>query len=155
MPGNLILPNEYLAIAEEELRQGKSVEIQAHGASMYPFIHGADDVVEVVPLPPGEPLKVWRAYMFMHKGQYIIHRLIGIDGETYRMLGDGNLRIEERVKRDSIIGLLKNIRCSDGKIIDATTSRWMMAGKMWHRMLPLRRYLLAVCRRLSRYGLMR
>lgn len=155
MQRKIIVPNEFLSLAEEELRQGKNVKILADGASMFPFIRGGKDTVEIRPLQDNETPEKWRVYMFLQNGHYIIHRLVDEDKDQLIMKGDGNLKIEERIKHDEIIGVLSKIYRSDGKMTDCTESRWLQKGKIWHRLSPVRRYLLAAARRLQRYGLMR
>ena len=155
MNEKLILPNEFLSIAEEELREGKSVKILADGASMYPFIKGGKDYAEVVPMPSDMEPKLWQAYLFKYNGKYVIHRFVAKEGDIYRMLGDGNLKIEERVKRRDIIGILNRIHKANGETVDTTTKKWQRKGKIWNRMLPFRRYLLAIIRRMYRYGIIR
>ena len=155
MSEKLILPNEFLAVAEEELKAGKCVKILADGASMHPFIRGAEDYAEVEPLKNDEDLKLWEAYLFKYDGKYIIHRFIGKQGDLYRFLGDGNLKFEERAKRENVIGRLKKIHKPNGKVVDATSEKWIRRGKTWYKLLPLRRYLLAALRRGYRYGIIR
>lgn len=155
MKDTLVLPNEFLSIAEEELREGRSVRILADGASMHPFIIGGRDYAEVMPLPENEELKLWNVYLFKYNGKYMIHRFIGMKGDIYEMFGDGNLKLGEKVKREDIIGILHKIHKPQGKTIDCTTEKWRRNGKNWNQLLPLRRYLLAAFRRLRRYGIIR
>ena len=155
MPHKLILPNEFLSVAEEELEEGRSVRLLADGASMNPFIHGGKDYAEIAPLDADADLELWQVYLFKYNGQYIIHRFIGKDGEIFRMLGDGNLWIEERVMREDVIGVLHKIHRPDGKSVVCTSEKWKRKGKLWNQLLPLRRYLLGVWRRLYRYGIIR
>lgn len=155
MPEKLILPNEFLKIAEEELKEGRSVRILADGKSMYPFIHGGQDIAEIEPLGKEEELVKWRAYFFRWKGNYIIHRFLGEENGEYIMLGDGNLKYEERPRREDIIGVLNRLHRQDGSVIDCAAPRWKRNGKIWNKLLPLRRYLLALARRMSRYGITR
>ena len=154
MKDKLIVPNEFLAIAEEELLEGRSVKILADGASMNPFIIGGRDYSEVIPFPKYEEPELWNAYLFKWNGKYVIHRFIGKTGDIYRMLGDGNLKYEETVSREDIIGVLSKIHKPDGNYIDTLSTKWKRKGKNWHQLLPLRRYLLAAFRRLRRLGLM-
>ena len=155
MNEKLIVPNEFLSIAEEELKQGKSVRILADGTSMNPFILGGRDYAEITPLKEKEVLILWNVYLFKYNGKYIIHRYIGKDGEIYRMRGDGNLKFEERIERSDVIGLLNRIYQPSGKYIETNTSKWRRTGKNWNKLLPIRRYLLAAFRRLRRYGIIR
>ena len=153
MSEKIILPNSFLSIAEEELNQGRSVRILADGKSMFPFIHGGKDVSEIEPLQPGEPLKLWHGYMFLHNGRYVIHRYVGEKEGQIIMSGDGNLRIVETVSRKDVIGHLKSVHTKNGKVIDCTSPSWTRRGRTWHKMRPVRRYLLAAVRRLYKYGI--
>ena len=153
MSEKLILPNEFLAVAEEELKNGKSVKILADGTSMFPFIHGGKDFTEIVPLNEKEGLVRWNAYFFNYNGKYIIHRFIEEDGDKLVMMGDGNIAIQERVDRNNVIGTLKYIHSFKGSTIDCTTTKWRRTGKIWHKLKPTRRYLLALIRRMERYGI--
>ena len=146
-----IMPNEFLSLAEENLRNGKSVRILADGASMNPFIKGGKDISEIIPYPPDKELNLWEAYMFRHNGKYIIHRYIGKKEDKLIMMGDGNIALTEEIGREDVIGLLLKIHRPNGKIIEATGNKWIRKGRFWNKFLPLRRYLLAVYRRLLKY----
>lgn len=155
MPEPLILPNGFLAIAEENLRAGQSVRLRADGSSMYPFIRGADDSVEILPLKPYEEPQRWYAYLCRWNDKYIIHRLIGKQDDEYIFSGDGNTGSRERVGRHEIIGILSHIHRDNGKDIGCLSPGWARKGKVWHTFMPVRRYLLGIHRRLVRYGIIR
>ena len=150
MPDKIILPNEFLAIAEEELLQGKSVKVLADGESMYPFIKGARDTAEIEPLPSETPLETWRVYMFRHKGRYIIHRFIGTRNGSLVMMGDGNLIQKEIVSREDVIGVLSRIHKKNGGIKDCSSTKWLLTGNLWAVLSPVRRYILGILRRLNK-----
>lgn len=155
MSGKIILPNSYLELAEEELKKGKSVRILADGASMYPFIKGGKDTVEIAPVLPNEKIKEGEVYFFKTSHRYVIHRLVKQKNDNLTMMGDGNRGIVEYVKRSDVSGKLIRIYCENGKTKDCSTWIWRYKGKVWHLLLPLRRYLLAAHRRLSNYGFIR
>ena len=155
MQDKIILPNAFLEIAEEELKQGKSVKILADGASMYPFIHGGKDIAEVYPLKENEDLKRWNVYLFKKNGKYIIHRLIKKEPNYLLMMGDGNRGIYEKIRENDVLGILRYVYCDNGNTIDCSSSAWLSKGRFWYALRPLRRYLLAIVRRLYRYGIIR
>ena len=155
MNGRIILPNEFLSLAEENLKDGKSVKILADGPSMFPFIHGARDLVEIIPVRPDENPMLWEVYFFIHNGKYKIHRFVGREDDFFIMRGDGNLKISEKVKQKDIIGKLYRIHKPDGTVIDCTSKKWLRKGCTWNKLLPLRRYMLAAVRRLYRFGIIR
>lgn len=155
MQSKIILPNEFLQIAEEDLKNGKNVKILADGASMYPFIHGGMDIAEVEPISPETSLCLWHVYMFKHHGNYKIHRLIGKERDKLIMAGDGNNKLCELVNREDVIGRLKIIHRLKGKTVDCSESGWLNKAKAWHKLRPFRKYLLAIVRRLYRFGIIR
>ena len=55
----LVVANDFLAEAAEVLRQGKRVKVRIDGQSMFPFIIGGKDVVEIDPLPADSELPAW------------------------------------------------------------------------------------------------
>mgnify|MGYP000076131080 CR=1 FL=1 len=138
----LVVPNSFLSEAAEALRQGRAVKLHIDGQSMYPFIRGGIDLVEVVPCPPEGELPAWCCPFYQWEGKYMIHRYIGREGDECLMLGDGNVARIERVKREDIIGLLQTIYRPDGTTLDCRDERWLKKARWWYRLRPLRRWLL-------------
>lgn len=142
----LVVPNSFLSEAAEALRAGQTVKLHIDGQSMYPFIHGGKDLVEVVPCPPEGELPLYCCPFYQWEGRYMIHRYIGREGDECLMLGDGNLVRIERVKRGDIIGLLRTIYRPDGTEQVCTEARWLRRAHWWVLLRPLRRFLLPLCR---------
>ena len=144
----LVVGNGFLAEAAEALRQGKTVKARIDGGSMYPFIRGGKDVVELVPCDADSELPAWCCPFYYWEGHYMVHRYIGREGDYCLMLGDGNLARIERVKRSEIIGLLRYIYLPDGSVQDCQDAKWLRKGALWYRLRPVRRFLLPVMKRL-------
>ena len=144
----LVVANEFLAQTAEALKQGKTVKIRISGESMYPFIRGGKDLVEIVPLSPDDPLPAWCCPFYCWENRYMIHRYIGREGDECLMLGDGNLIRVERVKRSELIGLLRYIYHPDGTVQDCLDADWLKRGRRWYRLRPFRRFLLPLMKRI-------
>lgn len=143
----VVVGNEFLANAAESLRRGQRVRLLIDGQSMYPFIHGGRDYVEVEPCPPTGDLPAWCCPFYLWEGRYMIHRYIGKDSEgRCCMLGDGNLVRVETVEREEIIGLLRTIHRPDGSVQDCRDPQWLRRGMWWYRLRYMRRVLLPVCK---------
>lgn len=142
----LVVANDFLAEAAEVLRQGKRVKVRIDGQSMFPFIIGGKDVVEIDPLPADSELPAWCCPFYQWEGKYMVHRYIGREGDECLMLGDGNLYRIERVKRSEVLGLLRYIYRPDGSVQDCTDSRWLKRGALWYKLKPIRRILLPLFR---------
>lgn len=145
----LVVANEFLAEAAETLKQGKSVKVRIDGQSMYPFIKGGRDLVEIVPLAADAEMPAWCCPFYCWEGRFMVHRYIGSEGDECLMLGDGNLVRVERVKRSEVVGLLRYIYRPDGSVQDCTDARWLRRGAWWYRLRPLRRFLLPLFRLLK------
>lgn len=140
----IVLTNSFLAEAAEALKQGQTVKLLIGGESMYPFIRGGIDFVEVVPCTPDEELPAWCCLFYQWEGRYMIHRYIGREGDECLMLGDGNVERIERVRREDIIGVLRYIYRPDGARLDCRDTRWLKKAEWWYRLRFLRRWLLPV-----------
>lgn len=74
------------------------------GTSMYPFLHNASDQVIIEPV--SDKLKKFDVVLYRLKsGKYVLHRIVGFDGDYLIIRGD-NLVRNERVKKEEIIGKL-------------------------------------------------
>ena len=140
----IVLTNSFLAEAAEALQQGQTVKLLIGGESMYPFIRGGIDLVEVVPFLPENELPTWCCPFFRWEGRYMIHRYIGREGNEYLMLGDGNVARIERVKREDIIGVLRYIYRPDGARLDCNDRAWLKRAEWWYRLRIFRRWLLPI-----------
>lgn len=128
------------------LEQGHTVTLPLKGFSMRPFLESNRDMALLTSpknIKVGDPVLAEIA-----PKQYVLHRIININGERVTLLGDGNLTPE--------YCLLSNIKASiDGfyrkgrKKLDRTDGRkWKLYSKIWITLRPLRRWLLAFYRRI-------
>lgn len=143
----LILPNEpLLDEVTSILDEGRHVTISTSGNSMLPFIHGGRDSVELV---RDGVVNVNDAVLAkIDNGRYVLHRIIRIDGDDVTLMGDGNVRGTEHCRIGNISGRVLFIVRKNGKRIDCSAPAFARKVRIWRRLLPLRRYLLAVYRRL-------
>lgn len=141
----LSLPNVFFEEAAEMLRNGKKVKMRINGESMYPFLHSGRDLVELHP-HVGDELPLWTVVFYRWEGNYMIHRIIGVDMEGYDIMGDGNGLRVERITKDEVIGVLRYIHYSNGKVQDCEDPKWLARGRYWHKLLPIRMYLIRAMR---------
>lgn len=135
-PNKIILPE-----IEKLLNDDHPVIIKVKGTSMLPFIVGERDSVELLkPLS----LKVGDIVLaHLPNDEYVIHRIIGINGDEIRLMGDGNICQVEVCQRDNISGKVLRIIRKDKSILCARRRERVKAA-IWRMLLPLRRYLLAI-----------
>lgn len=135
-----VLPNDILlGEVAAVLREGREVVISPTGNSMLPFIRdGRDRVV----LRKQDDLAVGDIVLMYTGGRYILHRVIEIDGERVTLMGDGNLKSVEHGTRAEVIGTVTEILRPGGRSVRPGT------GRFWRALKPVRRYILAIYRRL-------
>lgn len=151
MGEKLTIPNSiFFSEVESHLREGKSVVIPVKGYSMLPFIRDGRDSVELrskVELEVGDI-----ALARLGNGHFVLHRIWEIEGERVILMGDGNISGKEICSRGDIIGVASKI-FRGKKVIDCTSAAYVRNVKIWRRLLPIRRYILAIYRRLIKLGL--
>ena len=138
--------NEIIEEAIRLVREGVSVTLPVNGNSMLPFIIGGK---ESVILQQPELPKVGGVVLAWADGyRYVVHRIVRIDGERVTLMGDGNLVGTEHC-------ILNDIKARVTHVVDAKKRThylykgWRkLAAKVWYWLRPVRRYLLAIYRRL-------
>ena len=126
----------------EEISAGKTVSIRAKGTSMLPFIH-ENDILQLVPLHKIE-LKKLDIILFIHNGNYLLHRVIKKNNKTLLLQGDANAKHKERVKIENAVALLQQIRRENGKTIQCNSLKWRLLSYVWYILRPFRALLLKI-----------
>ena len=140
------VPNAELIPAIEKLiEEGQEVIFKPKGVSMLPFIRGGRDSVL---LRKADGLKVGDiALAEISEGRYVLHRIETIEDEMIVLMGDGNLVGRERCRKEDVIAIAVKI-IKENKEIDCQSPRHMRRAEIWKKLLPVRRYLLAIYRRI-------
>lgn len=128
-----------LAQVTHLLDEGKVVVLkQIYGNSMLPFIRGGVDSVR---LRKPEGVKVGDIVLAVFGGRPIVHRVITINGTKVTLMGDGNLKGTEKGNLSEVLGVVDQIISPSGRC------RKPGNGRLWRRLLPVRKYLLKVYRK--------
>lgn len=142
----LIVPNdEFFAPVVELLEQGKRVTIPVKGYSMLPFIRGERDLVELEKADEYVPGDI---VLFHLGGRWIMHRILSISDGRADIMGDGVLRGHEDCPLENICGRAVAILRSGVKRVNPRSPGELRKARFWRSLLPIRRYLVAVYRRL-------
>ena len=137
--------NEIIEEACRLVREGVNVTLPVKGLSMQPFIIGGkESVILHAPglIDVGDVVLAW-----VDGNRYVVHRIITLDYDRVTLMGDGNLTTEHCALGD-IKARVTHVVSADNKKRDLY-SRWRVrAAKLWYWLRPIRRYLLAIYRRL-------
>ncbi len=135
-----VIPNDILlGEVAALLREGREAVITPTGNSMLPFIRGG---VDQVVLRRTDDITVGDIVLVHTGGRYILHRLIARDGDALTLMGDGNLQGTESCTTAEVVGTVTAVIRPSGR--ELTPGK----GRLWRILKPLRRYLLAIYRRL-------
>lgn len=141
----IVMPNHILVTEISRLvNEGTQVTFVPKGSSMLPFIRGGRDSVVLVKNDDISPLDIVLAKV---GESYVIHRVIKVDGDRITLMGDGNLYGTEHCHRNDILAKVARI-IKDERQIDCTCKSHRRKAIIWKRLLPVRRYLLAIYRRI-------
>ena len=136
-------------VIEEAVRlvqERVTVTFPVTGQSMLPFIIGGKESV-ILHRPGlidvGDVVLAW-----VDGNRYVVHRIIKLDYDRVTLMGDGNVKGTEHCRLNDIKARVTHVVSADNKKRDLY-SRWRVrAAKLWYWLRPIRRYLLAIYRRL-------
>ncbi len=136
-------------IIDEAVRlvdEGLSVKLPVSGISMLPFIVGGRDSVILSKIEhptAGDVVLAW-----VEGRRYVLHRVINIADDQVTLMGDGNIAGTESCTVNDIKALATHVIRDDGKERDLYSLSQRIAARLWQTVRPIRKYLLAIYRRL-------
>ena len=136
-------------IIEEAIRlvnEGVSVTLPVNGQSMLPFIIGGkESVILQKPVKPkvGDVVLAW-----VEGCRFVVHRIISISGNNVVLMGDGNIIGTEQCTLSDVKAIATHVVSADEKIHDLNNPWRLLAIRLWFRLRPVRRYILAIYKRL-------
>jgi len=120
------------------LREGKRVEFTPTGVSMRPFIEGGRDVVV---LQKRQDVRVGDVCLVqLSETAFVLHRVIGLNGDSVTLMGDGNCSGLEHCSREDVLGTVISVRSPRG------ISKPLTRGWCWRHIFRPRWFWLKVYR---------
>jgi len=146
MMGKITLPNDVLLDEVARLvAEGEAVTLMTKGASMLPFIVGGRDSVVLV--RPEELFPGMIVLAYVQGGRYVLHRILSVDDAKVVLMGDGNIKGVEVCAPADVKAVAVRISRPSGEV-DCLSKRHLRQASIWKTLLPVRRWILAVYRRL-------
>lgn len=125
------------------LEEGHTVTLPLRGYSMRPFLEDNRDKALLRKATLEDVLEGNAVLAEVKPHHYVLHRIVKVEGEKVTLRGDGNFGVEVCQRKDvrgAVIGFYRKGR----KSIDRTDAlKWRIYSRMWTRLFPIRRYLLA------------
>ena len=135
----IIGDDQYFQAVGQLLDEGREVLFTPKGNSMLPFIKNGRDSVVLSKLH--RPLDVGDIILVKIGQRFIMHRVFALDGDNVTLMGDGNIRGKEYCYVSDVIGIVTEIHKESGRVVKPGK------GRLWRLLLPFRRYLLFIYRR--------
>lgn len=141
--------NEILLTKVAELIQtGHTVTLTVRGNSMNPFLRDERDKVTLSPfgldeLQPGEVVLARET----GGNRVVLHRIVARQGGQLTLQGDGNVGQTEESDISLVMALMTEA-IRKGKRYPTHGAAWLRYSRWWLRLTPMRRWLLALYRRL-------
>ncbi len=114
------------------------------GVSMEPMLRQNRDLVVI--RVPSSRLKKYDVALYKRGDAYVLHRVVGIGSDHYRILGD-NTYTPETVPDSAVIGIMTGFQ-RKGKQYDAEDRAYLRRVRFWYAIYPLR----AFCFRFRRFA---
>ena len=141
-----VLPNdEILRDLIKLVNEGQRVILPVKGNSMLPFIIGGWESVELVKsetVAVGDVVLAW-----INGCRFVVHRIIQIDGNQVQLMGDGNITAVEYCSISDVKARAEYVITPYGKRRYLYTPQRLRFSRLWSKLLPVRRWILAVYRR--------
>lgn len=131
------------------VQDGVSVTFPVKGRSMIPFIIGGR---ESVILQKPDNLKVGHVVLAeVGHERYVVHRIIRIEPDDHIILmGDGNIMGTESCSRENVLARATHVVDAQGQKRTLESSGQLRKARIWYRIRPFRRIILAILRRVSK-----
>lgn len=130
-----------MSVIEALLERDGRLVYRTKGVSMEPMLRENRDLVII--RTPESRLKKYDVALYKRRGDFVLHRVIGVEKDHYRILGDNTYSVE-KVPFDSVIGVLTEFR-RKGKDHSVTDRGYMIYARFWCAIYPLR-HLAVRCR---------
>lgn len=139
-----------MPMIRERLCEGHNVSFTPSGVSMLPTIRPDRDIVTLSPLPEGMLRKYDLPLYRRDNGQYVLHRIVGVNGDgTYTCVGDNHIALEHGVRHDQMIAVVALIERGKKKL-SSDSWTYLMYCRFWHYTRFFRRIWRGVRRRVSK-----
>lgn len=127
---------------EDLLQKDGKLVYKTKGTSMKPMLRQNRDLVIIE--VPSSRLQKYDVALYRRGESYVLHRVIGVESDHYRIRGDNTYAVE-RVPFGNVIGVLTSFN-RKGKTHAVTERGYRFYARFWNVIYPLR----ALLRRIRR-----
>ena len=133
---------------KDKIDNGGTVKLPITGISMRPLLVWGRDMVDVVKCEKAKKGDI--IFYLRDNGQFVLHRIVGIDGKGYILCGDNQWHLEYGIEDRHIIGVVNSIT-RKGKTFDMTNVPYRIYSSLWMAILPIRKYVIPFIRKIKTF----
>ena len=130
---------------EEILSRDRRLIYKTMGVSMLPMLHENRDLVVIEPLKGR--LRKYDVALYKRGTSYVLHRVMEVTPDRVVLMGDGNIRGQEVCRPEDVLARVDEIVAPDSTHRRLDTPKARRRARLWRRLLPVRRWLLAIYKR--------
>lgn len=137
-----LVDNEsFMSAVKETLDNGYDVSFTVTGMSMWPFLTSRRDSV-VIKKCDFKEIKKGDIVLFSPEAElYLLHRVTGINENSFQTTGDCNCFRDGFFSPDTLIARVETIT-RKGKSFSAESKAFVMLSKLWASLFPIRAHLI-------------
>ena len=139
---------EIYPMIKEKIDNGGTVKLPITGTSMLPLLVWGRDTVDIIKCE--NPKKGDIIFYLRDNGQFVLHRIVGVDEEGYVLCGDNQWRLERGIRDHNIIAVVTSIT-RKGKTFEVTSLPYRIYSKVWMVLIPFRKLILDLSRKPKYY----
>ena len=142
---NKVTDQQIINDAVSLVNEGMAVTMLVKGRSMLPFILGG--LESVVLTKPGEIREGDVVLAHIDEQRYVLHRVMSVSPGRVVLMGDGNIRGQEVCRPQDVLARADEVVGEDGRHRRLDTPAQRRRARLWRRLLPVQRWILAVYKR--------
>ena len=135
---------------EQELSENGIYITSANGFSMSPMLKPDRNLVKLINRQAR--LKKYDVALFRRNNDYVLHRVIRVNDDSYDFLGDACVEIERNIRDDQIIGVLSEfVHNTDNlKWIKTDNIFYIIYSRLVVLLTPVRMPILKICYKIKK-----
>lgn len=139
---------EIYPMIKEKIDNDGTVKIPITGTSMRPLLVAGRDTVDLIKCENAKKGDI--IFYLRDNGQFVLHRIVGVDDNGYILCGDNQWDLEHGILDRHIIAVVTSIT-RKGKTFDMNNVPYRIYSSVWMTVLPLRKFILLVARKPKYY----
>lgn len=135
----IVSMDEIAPLIKEQLHNGGNVSFTPKGNSMLPLFRNNKDIVTLV--KPVFPLKKYDIVLYQRdNGNYVLHRIVALENDSYVMRGDNQFRNERGISKEQIIAKVSSFQ-RKGRAVSCMSGRYRIYSFLWTNTVKIRKEL--------------